>query len=61
MNGDLIFKCGASLISANFLLTAAHCTSSAPDPTLSDLVPRIARIGGVNIGYKANGRVILYL
>ncbi|KAJ0174980.1 hypothetical protein K1T71_009121 [Dendrolimus kikuchii] len=56
VNGDLVFKCGATLISANFLLTAAHCTSSAPDPTLSDLVPRIARIGGVNIGYKPNGQ-----
>ncbi|CAK1542036.1 unnamed protein product [Leptosia nina] len=48
--GTWIFKCGSSLISSKFLLTAAHCSQvSSRDASLADTVPEIVRLGYKNI------------
>ncbi|XP_022129878.2 serine protease snake [Pieris rapae] len=48
--GTWIFKCGSSLISYKFLLTAAHCSRvPARDTSVSNPVPEIVRLGDKNI------------
>ncbi|CAH4021175.1 unnamed protein product [Pieris brassicae] len=48
--GTWIFKCGSSLVSSKFLLTAAHCSKVSPrDTSVANVEPEIVRLGDKNI------------
>ncbi|CAK1542035.1 unnamed protein product [Leptosia nina] len=48
--GTWIFRCGSSLISSKFLLTAGHCSRvSSRDASVANPVPEIVRLGDKNI------------
>ncbi|CAH2087594.1 unnamed protein product [Euphydryas editha] len=49
VKGTWIFKCGCTLISSKYTLTAAHCSKSPRDSNLVSQVPEIVRLGDKNI------------
>ncbi|CAG9130137.1 unnamed protein product [Plutella xylostella] len=53
-NGLWVFKCGCTLISHNFVLTAAHCTHVPVDSTIAESDPKIVRLGDNNIYEKTS-------
>ncbi|CAK1580832.1 unnamed protein product [Parnassius mnemosyne] len=49
-SGTWVFKCGSSLISSKFMLTAAHCSRvSSRDTSIANTTPEIVRLGDKNI------------
>ncbi|CAG4955726.1 unnamed protein product [Parnassius apollo] len=49
-SGSWVFKCGSSLISSKFMLTAAHCSRvSSRDTSIANTTPEIVRLGDKNI------------
>ncbi|CAG9130135.1 unnamed protein product [Plutella xylostella] len=48
-DGLWVFKCGCTLISHKFVLTAAHCTHVPVDSTIAEPDSKIVRLGDKNI------------
>ncbi|XP_041980583.1 transmembrane protease serine 11B-like [Aricia agestis] len=47
--GGWVFKCGSSMISPKFMVSAAHCTRARKDSKIANPVPEIVRIGAKNL------------
>ncbi|XP_013169858.1 PREDICTED: serine protease snake-like [Papilio xuthus] len=53
VNDTWTFKCGGTLVTEKFMISAAHCSrAKRGDSKIIDPVPKIVRVGEVNIGLK---------
>ncbi|XP_068622679.1 serine protease snake-like [Battus philenor] len=53
VNDSWVFKCGASLVTERFMITAAHCSRvKRGDIKIVDPVPKMVRVGVTNISFK---------